>query len=543
MLRVMLVEDEYVVREGIKSIDWASHGYEFVGEAPDGEMALPLMRNTHPDIVITDIKMPFMDGLELTRLIKKEAPDTEIVILSGYEEFEYAKEAISLGVAKYLSKPISSGELLRELDELKGQIEEKKNEREIALKYERDMADEKLKKRSDLFKKMVSGSSAAAILEEADELGIDLRASCYCVVLCCAYIQDKDQNRTWSEGQNLYERLGKWAETHRDVFELFNRELEGQAIVYKGNSSEELMQAIHTYSDEFQTIVKEFENVRYYAGIGSVVERLSELGKSFNSAQRQYAHRYFDMENRVVYESGNVLENGSENRSDGAPADPDPGVEFGQIDIRNLDNVRLVSYLKTGSGDEAGYFADEYLDATGEKTLESLMFRQYIVMNLYFITVDFLTDIGVEKDKVKAPDPGLDQARSIESMKAYFTELLTSAIHQRDSMSIDRYRDIIDKVEDYIREHYMDEELNLNTLAEHVGFSPNHLSTVYSTQKGITLNRFLIEYRLDKAKEALKCTSKKSSQIALEVGYRDPHYFSYMFKKLTGMTPTQYREQ
>ena len=103
MLKVFLVEDEFVMREGIKNnIDWVLHGYEFCGEASDGELALPMIQKNKPDIVITDIRMPFMDGLTLSKLVKKELPDTEIIILTGYEEFEYAKEAISIGVASYL---------------------------------------------------------------------------------------------------------------------------------------------------------------------------------------------------------------------------------------------------------------------------------------------------------------------------------------------------------------------------------------------------------------------------------------------------------
>ena len=105
-IKVFLVEDEIVIRDGIrKSINWEKEGYDFAGEASDGELAYPKILKAKPDILITDIKMPFMDGLELSRLVRKELPDIKILILSGYDEFEYAKTAIKIGVTEYLLKP------------------------------------------------------------------------------------------------------------------------------------------------------------------------------------------------------------------------------------------------------------------------------------------------------------------------------------------------------------------------------------------------------------------------------------------------------
>ena len=156
MIKVFLVEDEFVIREGIKkNIDWEGHGYQFVGEASDGELAYPLIKKEKPDIVITDIRMPFMNGLELSKLIKKEMPLTEIIILSGFEEFEYAKEAIKLGVAQYLTKPISGDELLKELDLLSAKIEENKREREIREKYLSEMKEDTVNERKVFFEKLV----------------------------------------------------------------------------------------------------------------------------------------------------------------------------------------------------------------------------------------------------------------------------------------------------------------------------------------------------------------------------------------------------
>ena len=185
MLKVFLVEDEYIIREGIKkNIDWNANDLEFCGEAADGELALPLICRLKPDILITDIKMPFMNGLELSSLVKKELPETEIIILSGYEEFEYAKEGIRIGVAEYLLKPISGNELLEHVKKLKEKILEKRNERELYEKYLRDMQDQTQNERREFFESLVSGKkSVAELMQAAGKLEIDITAVCYCVLL------------------------------------------------------------------------------------------------------------------------------------------------------------------------------------------------------------------------------------------------------------------------------------------------------------------------------------------------------------------------
>ncbi len=155
MLKIFLVEDEYVVREGIKRINWQAHGYEFAGEAPDGELALPLIDKTRPDIVITDIKMPFMDGLELSRQLRRDYPETEIIILSGYAEFSYAREAVNLGVSRFLTKPISPAELIEQIDQIRDQIEEKQRERSMQEQYRKDVEEDLKKARKDFFLRLI----------------------------------------------------------------------------------------------------------------------------------------------------------------------------------------------------------------------------------------------------------------------------------------------------------------------------------------------------------------------------------------------------
>ena len=131
MIKVFLVEDEKIIRKSIKNnVKWEENGFEFAGEAPDGEMALPMIEKLHPDIVITDIKMPFMDGLELSDILKKKMPKIQIIILSGYGEFDYAKEAIKIGVTDYLTKPVTGEQLLEALNKVKQKLDKKKRQEE-----------------------------------------------------------------------------------------------------------------------------------------------------------------------------------------------------------------------------------------------------------------------------------------------------------------------------------------------------------------------------------------------------------------------------
>ena len=188
MVKVFLVDDEIVIREGIRnSFPWEESGYTLVGEAPDGEIALPMIRDANPDILITDIRMPFMDGMQLCREVKRQMPWLGVVILSGYDDFDYARQAISLGVKEYLLKPITAQELKDVLDRISARLAEERRAREdMALMRRRlhsgsQFVREKLL--SSLFTdEPMEEGEAAAMIEQMRTLGINLAAKCYAVI-------------------------------------------------------------------------------------------------------------------------------------------------------------------------------------------------------------------------------------------------------------------------------------------------------------------------------------------------------------------------
>lgn len=344
MLKVFLVEDEFVIREGIKNnIDWETHGYEFCGEAGDGELAYPMIQRLRPDIVITDIRMPFMDGLELSRLIRRELPDIEIIILSGYQEFEYAKEAIKLGVAQYLSKPINGEELLAELEELSAKIEEKRRATQIRERYLKEMEENTLRERKKLFQSLVVGDNTAAeLLESAERLGIDLSAPWYNIILFKTQSLRHAQDEYSGSLIRIEEELRSLEDGTTVVS--FDRNLEGKAFLLKAESEEQLQLQQQEYIEKIKDIMEKYEHVRYFGGIGRPVNRLRELPASFEQASHAFAHRYLVQDSRIL--DGGYLAQGTEEEH----------FDIKQVNPKQIDRTRIQEFLKQGDREEVVLF-------------------------------------------------------------------------------------------------------------------------------------------------------------------------------------------
>lgn len=535
-IKVFLVEDEMVIRRGIKnSIDWEKEGYIFCGEASDGELAYPMIIKEKPDILITDIRMPFMDGLELCKLVKKELPNIKILILSGYDEFDYAKEAIRLGVTEYLLKPISSGKLLEALNGVSESIRREKEDKDLVRKYMEEMRENTEHEKQKFFEQMIAGNlSMADALETGTKYEMNLSAGMYNLLLFRFTLGEENRKSGELLGEAEY-AIEKLTERLEYVFE-FQRGVEGWAFLLMADNEEQMSERVKELSKDLEEIMKNYSTIAYFGGIGQPVARLRELEESFREAERALAARFTMELNRIIsVEDIRMAQNVD-------TLDDIEITSFGEIE---KTRTMLEKFLNNGAEDEIDEFVDVYINELPEENLKSVLMRQYIIMDAYIVMMSFCEKIEGIEGEMQAQSEELKNSmktiQTLEEIKNYIRMLLKKIIGVRDTISGRRYSDIIEIAKDQIRKTYMSDEISLNTIAAEVGMSPSYFSSIFSKEMGKTFVEYLTEIRMDRAKELLMCSSMKTSEIGYEVGYKDPHYFSYIFKKTQNCTPKEFR--
>lgn len=541
MLRIFLAEDEVIVRETIKRmIPWEDLGFELVGEAADGEMALPLLLRQKPDLLITDIKMPFMDGLTLAKVAKKEIPGLKVVILSGYDDFNYAKQAINIGVEDYLLKPITKNALIERLTEIRSRYEHEKTQKEYYEKFHREMQAYEKNSSRDFFEALVSGSmDMMEIYRRSEKLGLDIVAEAYNVLIFTMNCEEdfSGQREGYSEWEaESLELLEEFFSENTSAM-LFRCNIFSYGVLIKGQK-ETIEENTRSCVSEIQRILDRKEQKRqWFVAAGEPVERLSQIQKSYYSASRAFSQRYLYDENILYYDEMASMEKKNVTEDD--------STYLQKVDVNALNPVILQKFLSNGLLEETENFVKDYFYAIGQEPLESLVFRNYVTLNVRFSVMSFLKEIGCDTRTLEQEDTEdvlSESSKSLENAIAYAKKIISQAIALRDQNSGNKNRSILKTAVDFIDSHYMEEDMSLNKAANAANVSANHFSALFSQNMGQTFIEYLTNLRMNKAKEYLRCTSMRSSEIAGEIGYKDAHYFSYLFKKTQGMTPSDYRK-
>ncbi len=533
MFKVFLVEDEIVVREGIrKNISWEQYGFLYAGDAPDGELALPLIRQIQPDLLITDIKMPFMDGLALSELVRKELPRTKIVIISGYDDFAFAQRAIRMGVEQYLLKPIIKEKMVDLLITLQKKMGAEQRQRDYLAMFQREAQEYEVFSRRRFFEQVVTGGmSVSEISETAKAMDIDLNAPSYNILLFS--INSAAYNGSAPEGYTdslaaTQDKVTQFFVSQPELI-LFRWNITTHAALIKGGREDVGKRTLECVASIQQLCELAGREANWHISYGTPVLRLSALPVCFAEANRILSYRYICPEEHILSETS--IQN---MRKIGGNA-ADKGT-------RDIDQQLVRCFLSGGTTEEIDQFIEQLMQSAGEETALMPMFCRFLTMTVFFAAMEYLDSIGCHADSFWPSElRPTDDISKPDETRAYLRSVMQHVMELRDNESKKQQRDLLVQAIGFIDKHYQDETISLDKVAQKVNISPNYFSAMFSQEVGQTFIEYLTGKRIAEAKRMLRHTEMRSSEIAFAVGFRDSHYFSFVFKKVSGCTPSEYR--
>ncbi len=523
MYQIFVVEDELLIRQSIRNIIENMAGpYVFCGEAADGEIALSMMQDYMPDILLTDIRMPFLDGFELIRHVKAMMPWLKIIIISGYGEFESAQKAIALGVDLYLLKPIRSADLAEAIRSIAKQIEDGKTRNELPMGYDRDELHTALH-RHFMQQLLHGGADTAQLLERARAIGIEVVYPYYQIVL---FYFDAEP----SEQRTLQTAVARVL-TGIDAKLAYFNESDKLAMLICSADRETLNEDVYRIINIVRHEIKDACDV-ITTVVGNVVERLSAIADAYGTANAMLRKVHSVSAGKIV-DVNDTAQITAEIVSFSSPF----GEEFSQR-------------LLCASAEEIPALLDDYLNGVNSEQYNSMLVRYYALVDILKITVQI---IARSKANVDPKDIAAQFSSEYDifaasgrrdSFYSLALELLQKAVAlKQESLGFIKHSHVISRAEKYVADNFCDPNISLIGTAKHVGMSPAHFSTIFSQIEGKTFISYLTSMRIERAKELLANSDMRLSAIAMEIGYNEPNYFSHVFRKNEGITPKEYRSR
>lgn len=535
LLNVIIIDDEPLVRVGLKSmLPWEELGYRIIGEATNGETGLELIIKHKPDIVITDIKMPVMDGLEMMRLAIRAEQSPKFIILSSHDQFQLVKQAMKQGAEEYLIKLDLEPEILiNTLSSIREKILNERNKANDNIRFEKDLKENLNILREGFFKRIINRpvQSESLLVEQAAYLGIELGEG-----LACALIQINNLSvfeKYDSKEIHLFENsiLNTINEIVNDIFCGYTFTLnQGQfVIVFSGDNitkTDLFLEKARNMGERLVNMLKQYFNIITSVGISNLCHGYLELPQAYLEGCRAAQYGFYSGTQSVIFFQDLPKSNDAHEEQ----------VDFSElknsipkaIELHDLEMIKtifdkVISILHESKVTrEQAYdlcFQIAYLvnNATGLNDMELKKIIGYS-NNLYesILTLDTLVEI----------------IHWLTGLEQRLREFITVKDEQKNHR-------VINKAKKYILEHYMG-EINLNDVASAINISAGYLSTIFKQYTGVCFTDFVTEVKMEEAKKLLRETGYKIYEIAEMLGYQNAYYFSKVFKKITGMTPSEF---
>lgn len=531
MYRILFVDDEPLIREGVcENVKWSELGYELAGVCENGREACEFLRSHQVDVVMTDICMPFMDGMELSALIQKEYPQIKVLILSGYDDFDYAKKAIKYGVEEYLLKPITSYEMGEVLTELKGKMDEERKrlirQEEIYSTYRKGQM---LLYSEALLHTITGTKSEEECRREREVVGIILPDGWYMagIVGLCIYMGNYELNEerrkesalmafiVYNVSQELMKKYNVGEACQGKDYRVF--------LLFTAHEPECAKDRINAVCNEIIERVREMMGLSVNVALGSWQQDLGYVYRSYEQAEKALLMQYTAGENCIIDSKNPLFSRDLRPHFDKITDNCTRHVREYELAKLKADICEMEQLMRT-----SGYMRQEAVE---------------ILLTVKQKTDRLLETLGFEKEIRKKPEEEMREAPELTEALGVLAAYLQEAAEYLNRFSGSGMKSCAYQAYEYITRHYADSDLSLQEVCNHLGVSTSRFSNIFKQTFGATFIDILSGIRMEKAKELLAVSELKNYEIAEKVGFSDPHYFSIAFKKATGKTPTEYARE
>lgn len=526
LYHLLLVDDEADVLQVMKrKIDWEALGFSMAGTAENGQEALEIAEQTHIDVVLTDIKMPFMDGLTLCRKLKENYRNMKVVIYSGFDDFEFAREAIHLEAEEYLLKPISARDLtevFRKIKEsLDQEIAERRNMDRLNEYYQKSLPAMQEQLISSILEGRTTGERAQSLLKTYE---LNLESRCYAVAIIRGSLNARTDDPIQLLNLSLMNLIQDYLKD-RLRYHCMNY-LDQIVIIFLLEKQDELPNVLY-HLEQICKISGRMLDMRTTAALGQIVDDLMNITASFQEAGNAMEYRtIIDADGQVIY--------------------------INDIEPRPQDSVELPEYnyqeilraVKLGDRDETSKAIRRFIDTLKCRAVTPGQYQIACVELLTEFTKvgrSYQLDIRDIFGKDRVPWQEIDQFSSLDELENWLLDICTNLRRTLRHERKDSTLRLTEKARTYIEEHYAESDLSADSLCRYLNVSAAYFSTVFKREMGLGFAAYLTKTRLEHAVQLLMSTEEKTYVIAEAVGYMEPNYFSYVFKKEYGISPSKYR--
>ena len=524
---VLLVDDEEEVFQVImKKLDWEGMGFRIAGYARNGVEALEMAEELSVDVVMTDIKMPYMDGLTLCRKLKEQYQKIKVIIFSGFDEFEYAREAIKIEAEEYILKPINSNELREVFERIKTNLDKEMDEKRNIDKLRAYYMESLPVLQENFYTSLIEGRIPEEQIEKyVKNYQIDLTGPYY--VATVLHISTTNPENVPIDPFLLTVSVKKLAE------EQLTEKWGCKAVTYLGDilliTQLPDVDDITHFTDDMDRFCKMAKRVCkacVTAGIGHICNQLGQLSLSYQGAKNATSYRVLYGNTRAI----NIAE-----------MDPHENVDehWEEAYIQ-----KILKKVKMGEREPLEEAIEEFTVQMA-KTKMSLQNYRILVMELIAEIFRFGSNHEINMEEVFGENSDVYnqalQLESTEDLGAWLTENCIRMQRQITNERQDTTKSFVTRAIEYVKENYAKQDLSIETICSYLNVSAAYFSTVFKKETGKTFINYLTDYRMEQAVELLLTRDEKTYVIAEKVGYSDPNYFSYVFKKQFGMSPSKYK--